>query len=414
MTTGLPSACALPLLALVSLLPLQAHSAPLAFDLPAQRLAVSLEAVAASAGLRLAVRDHAAAGQMAPRLHGRYEPADALQRLLRGSGLTLVVADGGATVSRPPRVSLAASGPATLTPEAAQPVPLALAASTSQPPLVAQLTGRGAPASSNPIYDYFANWQVRVEQAQASQPHWMTPLVTVTPRLEQEVRYDQYWETRGNGSTLDIFDSGKGLELIPTGTNEVLINPPAYQYKGNTKHPANGWLDDQFLVVKQRLVSANEESGNYIVTAFLGVTAASGNAAFTNKTWIVTPTIAAGKGWGDFDVQATLGANIPFKNQSTLGTSIPINVAFQYHLFKYFWPEFEVNDTYWIDGKERGGKDQVLLTPGVILGRFVIKDRIKAIIGGGYQVAVSPHYVDTTEQTPAYNHAWILSARLAF
>jgi hypothetical protein len=73
-----------------------------------------------------------------------------------------------------------------------------------------------------------------------------------------------------------------------------------------------------------------------------------------------------------------------------------------------------VNDTYWFDGNERGGKNQVLLTPGLILGRFVIHDRIKFIIGGGYQVAVSPKYVDTSEQTPAYNHAWILTARVTF
>jgi hypothetical protein len=71
------------------------------------------------------------------------------------------------------------------------------------------------------VSDYFDNWFTRANQAQAEQPHWMTPLVTVTPRLEEEVRYDQYWESRGNGSTLDIFDSGKGLELIPTETNEV-------------------------------------------------------------------------------------------------------------------------------------------------------------------------------------------------
>jgi hypothetical protein len=419
MQTIRPSFLALTLAALAVSLPVAVYAAPRAFNLPAQPLAVSLKAVAASAGLRLTVQDRLIAGEMAPKLQGRYEPTVALQRLLRSSGLVLAVAGGSATVSEaPPRVSLFADGVTSVAPRANHPAtPLVLAPAddaAGQVPLVAQLTDAPPPAATNPIYAYFANWQARVEQAQASQPHWMTPLVTVTPRLEQEVRYDQYWETRGNGSTLDIYDAGKGLELIPTGTNEVLINPPAYQYKENTKHPANGWLDDQFLVVKQRLLSANEQSGNYIVTAFLGLTAGSGNATFTNNTWIVTPTIAAGAGWGDFDVQATMGANIPFENQSTLGTSIPINVAFQYHLLTYFWPEFEVNDTYWIDGKERGGKDQVLLTPGVILGRFVIKDRLKVIIGGGYQFAVSPHYVDTTEQTPTYNHAWIVSARAAF
>jgi len=268
--------------------------------------------------------------------------------------------------------------------------------------------------NSGPVEEYFADWFERVEAAQASQPHWMTPLVTVTPRLEQEVRYDQYWESRGNGSTLDIFDSGKGLELIPTETNEVLINPPAYQFKGNTATSANGWLDDQFLVVKQRLLSANEDNGNYIVTAFLGITAASGNSAFTNHTWVVTPTIAAGKGWGDFDIQATTGVAFPFKNQSTFGTSIATNVTFQYHFMQYFWPEFEFNNTYWANGQERGGKDQVFLTPGIILGRFEIYKRIKMSIGGGYQVAVSPKWVDTTEQTPQYKHAWLLSARVTF
>jgi hypothetical protein len=270
------------------------------------------------------------------------------------------------------------------------------------------------PAPVPDMSGFLANWLRTVEQAQASQPHWMTPLVTVTPRLEQEVRYDQYWETRGNGSSLDVFDGGKGLELIPTGTNEVLINPPAYQEKGNTPHPAQGWLDDQFLVVKQRLLSANEQEGNYIVTAFLGVTAASGNAAFTNAAWIITPTIAAGKGWGDFDVQATMGVALPTRNQSTLGTSVATNIAFQYHAYQYFWPELEINDTYWMSGNERGGKNQVLLTPGIIFGRFEIYNRIRAIVGFGYQTALSPKYTVTTEMTPTYDHAWILTTRLTF
>jgi hypothetical protein len=285
--------------------------------------------------------------------------------------------------------------------------------SPSDTPLIAA-QDMGGSSEGGGVVGYFENWFPRVEEAQASQPHWMTPLVTVTPRLEQEYRYDQYWEQRGNGSALDISDAGKGLELIPTETNEVLINPPAWQDKQKVAHPVSGWLDDQFLVVKQRLLSANEQEGNYIVTAFLGVTAPSGNVNFTNKTWIVTPTLAVGKGWGDFDIQATTGVAFPFRNQSTLGTSIATNVAFQYHLYEYLWPEFEINHTYWANGNERGGKNQILLTPGIIFGRFVISGRVKVIIGGGYQFAVSPSYVDTSEQTPAYNRSWILTTRLTF
>jgi hypothetical protein len=286
------------------------------------------------------------------------------------------------------------------------------------PQLLAQNATSPAPMTSaapEPVLgNYFANWFQRVDQAQASQPHWMTPMVTVTPRLEEEVRYDQYWETRGNGSTLDIYDAGKGLELIPTTTNELLINPPAYQFKQNTRTPAQGWLDDQFLVVKQRFLSANEQEGNYIVTGFLGVTAPSGNAAFTNGTWIITPTIAGGKGWGDFDIQATMGIGLATRNQSSYGNVLSTNIAFQYHIFKYFWPEFEVNHTWWLNGDERGGKQQIFLTPGLILGRFQLYQRLRFIVGVAYQSAVTPKYTVTSEQTPAYNHAWILSTRFAF
>ena len=57
-----------------------------------------------------------------------------------------------------------------------------------------------SPASTTPqassvvgaVSNYFTNWFGRVAAAQASQPHWITPLVTVTPRLEEEVRYDQF------------------------------------------------------------------------------------------------------------------------------------------------------------------------------------------------------------------------------
>ena len=41
-------------------------------------------------------------------------------------------------------------------------------------------------ASTDPIADYFLHWFDRSNAAQASQPHWMTPITTVTPRLEQE------------------------------------------------------------------------------------------------------------------------------------------------------------------------------------------------------------------------------------
>ena len=262
------------------------------------------------------------------------------------------------------------------------------------------------------VVPYFQNWFNRVNQAQASQPHWMTPLVTVTPRLEEEVRYDQYWEHQHTGANVDLYDMGKGLELIPTTTNEVLLNPPVYEQRSGKK-PATGWGDDPFLVVKQRLLSENEQNGNYIVSAFLGVQAPTGDRTFTNHAWVITPTIAGGKGFGDFDVQATTGIALPTNHESDIGKALATNVTFQYHIAKYFWPEFEVNYTHWFGG-ERDGKNQVFLTPGIILGRFQVYDRLRVSVGGGYQFAVSPKVVTSPALTPTYDHAWILSARASF
>ena len=96
-----------------------------------------------------------------------------------------------------------------------------------------------------------------------------------------------------------------------------------------------------------------------------------------------------------------------------IGRSIVTNLALQYHVAEYFWPQFEMQDTYWADGL-RGGKNQVFLTPGLILGRFQVYDRLRFVVGAGYQFAVSPKLVRSPVLTPVYDHAGILSVRTPF
>ena len=268
-------------------------------------------------------------------------------------------------------------------------------------------------APVDPIFAYFADWQNRVEVAQASQPHWMTPMTTVTPRLEQEYRFDlsqQYLET---GAQIDNYGGGKGLEVIPTTANEVLINVPNYEHRANVK-PATGFADGNFVTIKQRLISANEENGNYILSAFLGFQAPTGITAFTNRpAWIVTPTLAGGVGWGDFDVQATMGYTLPTDNQHAVGTTLVTSATLQYHVGEYFWPEFAFNDTQWTSG-ERAGRNQLLVGPGIVFGRFQIYQRVKLSFGIAYQVAIIPDHAITEPLTPTYNHALILSTRMTF
>jgi len=51
--------------------------------------------------------------------------------------------------------------------------------------------------------------------------------------------------------------------------------------------------------------------------------------------------------WGDFSVQCTFGQTLPFTNSRKVGDPFALNVAFQYHIFKFLWPEFEVSYTHW-------------------------------------------------------------------
>lgn len=278
-------------------------------------------------------------------------------------------------------------------------------------PAPSYVGGNSSSDTSDDVQSFFDRWAEISHAAKASQPDWMTPIATVTPRLEQEFRSDQFFEQQGNGAHLDVYDGGKGLEVIPTMTNEVLINLPPYEQRTGVKRSA-GWGDWPAVTIKQRLISANKENGDYIVTAFFGVQAPTGDAAFTNDAWVVAPTLAAGKGWGDFDIQATVGVPVPLEHENTIGISFVSNVAFQYHIAKYFWPEFEVNYTHWADG-ERAGKDQVFLTPGLILGRFKVAEDSNLIIGAGYQFAVTPK-TTTPVLTPTYDSNWIITSRLSF
>ncbi|HTW89512.1 MAG TPA: hypothetical protein VMD75_16060 [Candidatus Binataceae bacterium] len=271
-----------------------------------------------------------------------------------------------------------------------------------------------APSSSlvTAVQNYFLDWFPRVTRIQSEQPHWVTPLVTVTPRLEEEFRYDQYWQSEKHGVAVDNFGGGKGLELIPYQNIEIILGVPAWiAHNGTIQHAVppkkidtDGWADETFLV-KYRILSANEENGNYILTAFMGFSAPTGDDGNSMRHGVFTPTIAGGKGFGNFDIQSTAGISLPDGGLQRLGMPLAWNTTFQYHVFKFFWPEFETNYTWWPNG-EREGESQLYLTPGLMIGRIPIYERVGLTFGAGFQVAVTHH--------PGYNNAVVFSGRIPF
>jgi hypothetical protein len=250
---------------------------------------------------------------------------------------------------------------------------------------------------------YFSNWFERVDKTQSEQPHWITPLATTTPRLEEEYRYDQLWQTNAKGITTDNYDGGKGLELIPFEKVEVIFNVPPY-VDHNNPADKNGWGDAAFLV-KYRLLSASEQHGSYILTAFLGWSVPTGQYSNGALHAIVTPTIAYGKGFGNFDVQGTFGVALPVADTNLIGRNYLLNNTFQYRILRKLWPEVELNSTFFQDGKNDGRK-QNFVTPGLVIGRLHVGKRLGFSIGGGYQIATTHFHTN--------NHNAILSIRFPF
>ena len=261
---------------------------------------------------------------------------------------------------------------------------------------------------------FIGRYQARVTATQNEQPHWVTPLVTVTPRLEQELRTDFVHQYNAKAFAVWNYGNGKGLELIPEKHTEIIVNVPPFFNRTNGEQ--DGFGDVSFLL-KERLFSRNEESGNAIVTAFLGASIPTGKNANGSCCAVVTPTLAVGKGFGQLAITSTAGGSLPVTNADGLGHTITWNNAFQYRLAKtgpgrLFWPEVEFNSSFY-KGGANDGKSTTFGTPGIIIGRIPLSHtatgapgRFGLTFGAGEQIALTHFHTA--------NHALVLTARLPF
>ena len=257
--------------------------------------------------------------------------------------------------------------------------------------------------AASPSDSLMGRYLARVTATQSEQPHWITPLVTVTPRLEQEFRTDFVHQDDAQAYGQWNYGNGKGLEFIPQKQVEMLVNLPPF-----VAHDHPGVQDgfgDVSLMMKYRIFAHNEETGNSIITAFLSGSIPTGKNGNGSCCAIVTPTLAMGKGFGRFDYTTTIGGSLPVTNAAKLGHTITWNNAWQYKIGRLFWPELESNTNFYRSGAN-DGKVQSFLTPGIVMGRFPLHNRIGLTVGAGEQIAVTRFHT--------YNHSLVLTARMPF
>jgi len=249
----------------------------------------------------------------------------------------------------------------------------------------------------------FRAWLNLAEQVQATQPDWLSPLATTSGRLKQEFRYDIWDQPASGGNRSYQFSGNKGLEFITSSRTQILIGVPTYALVSPNGPP--GGFGDLPLMLKFRISSAERAEGNYLVTFLLAATAPTGSHRYGAGEAVVTPTIALGKGWRRFDVQSTLGVNLPAGETSKLGRQLLWNTAFQYRAAWKLWPELETNSTFYTTGKN-AGETQLFLTPGLGFGRAHLAGRFRLSSAVGVQIAAT--------QFHTYNHRWMFSTRLSF
>ena len=162
---------------------------------------------------------------------------------------------------------------------------------------------------------------------------------------------------------------------------------------------------DFSLLAKFRILAANRKDGDYVLTAFLGVSFPTGSYKNGSPHPVITPTIAGGKGLGDFVYQGTFGVDLPGKQTEILGRRLILNNAFQYRGWGRFWPEVEVNSNFYRGGPNDGRK-QVYLTPGISAGRFPLYRHLQLTMGAGMEMAVTHFH--------SFTHQAVFTVRLPF
>jgi hypothetical protein len=279
--------------------------------------------------------------------------------------------------------------------------------------LCAQASSVTPSAGTTASGDFVSRWQVRTTATQAKQPAWAVPVITTFTGLIQVARTDFIRQTTPALAHTWNLDNSKGLNLVPWANTELAVDLPPF-IKHNLPAPSSSkdGFGDFSVLVKYRIASGNAQHGSYTFSAWALTTVPTGsykNGAINSS---VQPNLGGGKGFGNLDVQSSLGATLPTGTSTVTVSGRPVlwNTVAQYRIGKLFWPEVESNATFY-KGGANDGKMQEFVAPGIIIGKCALhpsdpKSRAGLAFGAAYQIATSKFHT--------YNHELAMTARWVF
>lgn len=253
------------------------------------------------------------------------------------------------------------------------------------------------------VYERFRGQNAALKEIQ---PTWMSPLIQPDSRFGQSLRLSVSDSTTPTGT--HTVNYGNWHTLTEPLGNRVQLNFMAQPYIQNNSPTIKNGFGDPMVEVKYRIASGNATRGNYALTAMLAETFPTGSYHNGALTPLYFPTLAAGKMWGRFNVQSTIGGMMPTGKIAAQGRQILWNTTAQVLLGSRLWADLEDNVTYNVGGPI-AGKTENFLTPATF---YVLRrntwppTHMIVAIGGGMQFATSAFHT--------YNHNLIPEVRILF
>lgn len=240
----------------------------------------------------------------------------------------------------------------------------------------------------------------------AVQPTWMGPLIQPDSRLTQAARLSFSNSFTAAGTRTVSYGNYHTLGLI--AGNRVQFNLMAPPYVENNAAGVKDGFGDTMVEMKYRMVSGNAEHGNFALTTMLCYSLPTGSHQNGAATGVYYPTLAAGKMWGRFDVQSTLGGTLPTGKIAEQGRSIEWNTTAQVMGGAHLWIDVEDNAIFNYGGGI-DGRTENFVTPAVF---YVVRRKEwkpthpVVVLNAGMQIA--------TTRFHTYNHNLIAEMRILF